>query len=331
MSSASDKTGNNAASANAGKALPKIPARFVTIGADMAERRLDNFLMGELGGLPRSHIYKMIRSGEVRVNKGRIKPAHRLLEGDIVRIPPVQLAPERAAAAPENPEWINKYIIYRDDDVIAINKPSGLAVHGGSGISSGLIELLRAANPQEHSLELVHRLDRSTSGCLLVARRRSSLRYLHEAFREGDVKKSYLALLEGRLASGTQDVKLPLEVHTRKGGERHVTVSETGKPAHTRFIPLSVHSEATYCKVDLFTGRTHQIRVHAQAIGHPVLGDERYGTEDSNAQRKLKLKRLFLHAAVLEYPERNGHGTVMIQAPLGEELTATLNRLEKMR
>ena len=330
MSSSTDKTAPKGVQTNNGVVSAKTPARFVTIDAEMAERRLDNFLMAELKGLPRSHIYKMIRSGEVRVNKGRIKPARRLLEGDIVRIPPVQLATEVAKQPPQNPEWINKYIIYKDDDVIALNKPSGLAVHGGSGISAGLIELMRAANPQERSLELVHRLDRSTSGCILVARKRSSLRYLHEAFREGGVKKSYLTLLEGRLSSGTQDVKLALEVHTRQGGERHVSVSEKGKSAHTRFIPLSVYSEATYCKVDLFTGRTHQIRVHAEAIGHPVLGDDRYGNPESNALRKLKLKRLFLHAAVLEYPERNGHGTVMIQAPMGEELNAALNRLDKM-
>jgi 23S rRNA pseudouridine955/2504/2580 synthase len=330
MSLFSDKTAPKGVQANNGGVSGKTPARFVTIDAEMAERRLDNFLMAELKGLPRSHIYKMIRSGEVRVNKGRIKPARRLLEGDIVRIPPVQLATEVAKQPLQNPDWINKYIIYKDDDVIALNKPSGLAVHGGSGISAGLIELMRAANPQERSLELVHRLDRATSGCILVARKRSSLRYLHEAFREGGVKKSYLTLLDGRLSSGTQDVRLALEVHTREGGERHVSVSEKGKPAHTRFIPLSVYSEATYCKVDLFTGRTHQIRVHAEAIGHPVLGDARYGNPESNALRKLKLKRLFLHAAVLEYPERNGHGTVMIQAPMGEELNAALNRLDKM-
>ncbi len=327
MTSAFDKTGAN--SGLSGAQPTKTPARFVTVDSDTAERRIDNFLLAELKGLPRSRVYKMIRSGEVRVNKGRIKPSHRLSDGDIVRIPPVVQSTE-PSKAPENSAWINKYIIYQDADVIAVNKPSGLAVHGGSGISAGLIELLRAANPQEKSLELVHRLDRSTSGCILVARKRSSLRYLHEAFREGAVKKSYLTLLEGRLASGSQDVKLPLEVHTRKGGERHVTVSDSGKPAHTRFIPLGIHAEATYCKVDLFTGRTHQIRVHAQSLGHPVLGDDRYGNPDSNAQRKLKLKRLFLHAAVLEYPDRNGNGDIMIEAPLGEELSAVLNRLDKM-
>ncbi len=312
------------------KPAEKTAARFVTIDAERADQRLDNYLMAQLKGLPRSRIYKMIRSGEVRVNKGRIKPAHRLVEGDMVRIPPVTLQPVSDKPELDNPNWINKYIIYQDADVIALNKPTGLAVHGGSGISSGLIELLRAANPQEHSLELVHRLDRSTSGCLLVARKRSSLRYLHEAFREGNIRKTYLTVLEGRMPAGAEDVKLSLEVKNRQGGERHVVVSNKGKSAHTRFTPLSTYREATYCKVDLFTGRTHQIRVHSAAIEHPVLGDDRYGNAESNITRKLKLKRLFLHASVLEYPERNGDGTVMIQAPLGEELSAALNRLDKM-
>jgi len=301
---------------------------MVTIDSESADRRIDNFLMAELKGLPRSRIYKIIRGGEVRVNKGRIKPAYRLSEGDIVRIPPVRVS-EQKLGKPDSPEWINKYIVYQDSDVIAINKPSGLAVHGGSGISFGLIELLRAANPHEKSLELVHRLDRSTSGCLLVAKKRSSLRYLHEAFRENTIKKTYLTVLEGRLASGTEDVTLPLLVDHRQNGERHVVVSDKGKKAHTRFHPLTIYNEASYMRVELFTGRTHQIRVHAAALGHPVLGDERYGDPDANITRKIKLKRLFLHASALEYPERNGEGTVMIQAPLGEELNAALNRLEK--
>jgi len=310
------------------KAATKV--RFLTVDADSADRRLDNLLLSELKGVPRSKIYKIIRSGEVRVNKGRCKPATRLNEGDVVRIPPVRTA--EAAPKPDGSSaaWINKYIIHKDADVIAVNKPAGLAVHGGSGVSAGLIELLRAANPAEKSLELVHRLDRDTSGCLLVARKRSSLRYLHEAFREGNVKKTYLAVLEGPLSSGTQDVKLPLETRNRQNGERHVVVSDNGKKAHTRFVPLSPYRLATYTKVDLFTGRTHQIRAHAQAIGHPVLGDSRYGTEDSEADRKLKVKRLCLHAAVLEYPDRHGEGTVMIEAPLDEQMSAVVNRLDKI-
>lgn len=305
--------------------------RMLTVEADMADRRLDNLLMSELKGVPRSRIYKLIRGGEVRVNKGRCKPAQRLVEGDVVRIPPVRTAAAQSRPDADSSAWINKYIIYKDADVIAVNKPSGLAVHGGSGISAGLIELLRAANPAEKSLELVHRLDRDTSGCLLIARKRSSLRYLHEAFREGTVNKTYLTVLEGRLASGTQDVKLSLETKHRQNGERHVVVSEKGKKAHTRFIPLSPYGEATYTKVQLFTGRTHQIRAHAAAIGHPVLGDERYGNPDCEAVRKLKVKRLFLHAAVLEYPERNGEGTRLIEAPMDDQLSAVLNRLESRK
>jgi len=307
-------------------AAPQV--RFLTVDGDMAERRLDNLLLSELKGVPRSKIYKIIRSGEVRVNKGRCKPSQRVSEGDVVRIPPVRLGEAKPQPDEASAGWINKYIIYKDADVIALDKPAGLAVHGGSGISAGAIELLRAANPAEKSLELVHRLDRDTSGCLLIARKRSSLRYLHEAFRENAVQKTYLTMLEGRLAAGTQDVKLPLEVRNRQNGERHVVVSDNGKAAHTRFIPLSPHREATYTKVELFSGRTHQIRVHAQALGHPVLGDSRYGNKGCEAERKLKVKRLFLHAAVLEYPDRRGEGTVLIEAPLDEQLSAILNRLE---
>ena len=304
---------------------------MVDVAVEEAGQRLDNFLLRQVAGVPKTRIYRAIRKGEVRVNKGRAKPEYRVQAGDAVRIPPLSARESETPAKPSKgwEQRIRDAVLIDNADLLVINKPTGLAVHGGSGISSGLIELLRAANPQEHHLELVHRLDRSTSGCLLVARKRSSLRYLHEAFREGYIRKTYLTLLEGQMSGGIENVKLSLEVKNRQAGERHVVVSSRGKSAHTRFTPLSLYSEATYCKVDLFTGRTHQIRVHSAAIGHPVLGDQRYGNSKSDVARKLKLKRLFLHASVLEYPERNGKGTVMIQAPLGDELSATINRLDK--
>jgi 23S rRNA pseudouridine955/2504/2580 synthase len=303
-------------------AQPASDVRLVTVGADSVDRRLDNFLLTELKGLPRTRIYRLIRTGEVRVNKGRVKPAYRLAAGDVVRIPPVRGLRDGAAvlAAPKV-AWINDCVVYEDEYLLVINKPSGLAVHGGSGISHGAIELLRSARPDSRYLELVHRLDKDTSGCLLIAKKRSALRQLHDLFREGQVRKIYLALLKGQWAGGMQEISLPLVTEHRKGGERHVRVGEDGKPALTRVFPQEQFVDAVLARIELLTGRTHQIRVHAAAIGHPVAGDERYGP---TPWRPFGLRRLFLHAHRLEFAHPNTAARVRVEVPLDDSLLEVL-------
>jgi len=302
----------------------------VTVAADEADRRLDNFLLTRLKGVPRSRVYHMIRGGEVRVNKGRAKPDRRLAEGDEVRIPPVRL--ERGpAAGPRRGTalWIEERVIYEDRDLIALDKPAGLAVHGGSGISSGAIELLRAARGGRDVLELVHRLDKDTSGCLLVAKRRSSLRRLHGLFRSGDIDKQYIALLLGRWSGPARTVDVPLATNQRRGGERHVRVDPSGKSAFTRFIPEKYFDRSVLTRVGIATGRTHQIRVHAAHIGHPVAGDSRYGPMDDPVVGETKLRRLFLHASALEFESPSDDRVIRIQCPMDDELVRILDQLKK--
>jgi 23S rRNA pseudouridine955/2504/2580 synthase len=298
-------------------------AQHVTIDAESASRRIDNFLVTELKGVPKSRIYRMIRKGEVRVNKGRIKAAYKLKEGDVVRIPPFNTVSE-PKKQPSNTGWIKDQILYEDDWLMVLDKPSGLAVHGGSGISSGAIEILRAAHPELYSLELVHRLDRDTSGCLLVAKKRSALRALHAAFREGAVTKIYTALLTGSLTDEVREVDEPLVVDHRKNGERFVRVGKEGKPARTRFTVTESFASTTLTEVELFTGRTHQIRVHASAIGHPVVGDNRYGQDGANLPG---LKRLFLHAGQLGFKHPASKEYVEFCSPLEASLERVLNGL----
>ncbi|HDK38647.1 MAG TPA: 23S rRNA pseudouridine(955/2504/2580) synthase RluC, partial [Thiolapillus brandeum] len=279
--------------------------RYVTVDERGDGQRIDNFLLRELKGVPRALIYRVLRKGEVRVNKGRVKAGRKLVAGDVVRIPPVRLPSPSETGIP--PDWkikkIEESIIYEDKLLLIINKESGLAVHGGSGISFGVIELLRASRPQEKALELAHRLDRDTSGCLMLARKRSALRTLQQLQREGRVQKRYLALLAGRWCKDKQQVKVPLKKNTLKSGERVVRVDAAGKEAHTEFRVLKRFADATLVEAVLKTGRTHQIRVHAQYLGTPILGDEKYGDEQVNREyRKLGLKRLFLHAASLRFP-----------------------------
>lgn len=306
----------------------KTAARLVTVDADSAGRRLDNFLLAELRGLPRARIYRMIRKGEVRINKGRCKPTSRLAAGDVVRIPPVHgLQTDAPAHVPERRKvnWICARILHEDERLLVLDKPAGLAVHGGSGVSLGAIELLRAARPDCPYLELVHRLDRATSGVLLVAKKRSALRDLHQQLRDGSIGKFYVALLCGEWQGDEREVNLPLLVEHRQGGERHVRTGADGKPACTRFLPQRRFANAVLCNVELLTGRTHQIRVHAAAIGHPVAGDERYGDTETTPPG---LQRLFLHAARLELLHPGSGERVTYTAPLPEALTAVLARLE---
>lgn len=301
----------------------------VTAGEDEAGRRLDNFLMSHLKGVPRAHVYRLIRSGEVRVNSRRVQASYRLLSGDQVRVPPVR-QPEAGNAPPASrvrADWIEERILHEDEDLLVLNKPSGLAVHGGSGVSLGAIELLRAGRGPRASLELVHRLDRDTSGCLLIAKRAGALRALHGQFRDGTVDKRYLAVLIGRWPGRARTVDAPLVTYERRGGERHVRVDAAGKEAITHFVPLERFADAVLAEVHLTTGRTHQIRVHAASIGHPVAGDERYGTPDDLVVRSHGLKRLFLHARSLGFQSPRTGEAVAIEAPLGEDLNGPLEHL----
>jgi 23S rRNA pseudouridine955/2504/2580 synthase len=310
--------------------------RLVPVDPGRAGQRLDNFLLGQLKGAPRSLVYKLVRSGQVRVNGGRARPETRLEAGDEVRIPPVRLeAPEdKGTPAAGLLEAMASSIVYEDARLLAINKPAGVASHGGSGIGFGVIETLRALRPGEE-LELVHRLDRDTSGLMVIARKRSALRELQALMREDPraggqrVHKRYLALLAGRMPDGVMSVDAPLHVGLRQGGERHVQVRADGKPSLSHFRVLERRGGQSYCEVRIETGRTHQIRVHAAHIGHPVAGDAKYGDPDAN--RRLRdqagLRRLFLHAASLEFALEGGRVLYALNAPLAPELGEVLDRL----
>jgi len=301
------------------------------VTADQAGQRIDNFLLTRLKGVPRGHIYRILRSGEVRVNKGRVRPDHRLLPGDLVRIPPVRRAePGPAGQAPAG--WLRALaaaILYEDDRLLAVNKPAGLAVHGGSGLSFGLIEAMRQLRPGEE-LELVHRLDRDTSGCLLLAKRTSTLRELHRLIREQRIEKRYLALLVRPLPKTELMVDAPLRKNTLQSGERVVRVDRNeGKPARTFFRRLRLYGDLDLVEARLLTGRTHQIRVHAAHLGAPIAGDEKYGDESANKSlRALGLRRIFLHATSLRMTLSHLEGPLCLEAPLGWELQSLVDRLE---
>jgi 23S rRNA pseudouridine955/2504/2580 synthase len=305
---------------------------MVSVEQGSEGQRIDNFLLRELKGAPRSYIYRILRKGEVRVNRGRVKADYRLKLGDQVRIPPVRLA---ASPAPprfsrEQRERLERSILFEDERIMVINKPAGMAVHGGSGLSFGVIEALRALRPEERSLELVHRLDRDTSGCLLLSKRRSALRSLHELMQKNLVDKRYLALLAGSWRKGRQEVDAPLLKNTLKGGERVVIVDAAGKPSLTRFTRVRRFKQVTLVEAELVTGRTHQIRVHSAWLGSPILGDTRYGDEIANRQlRQLGLKRLFLHAHSIKFRWPGEKRDQEFKAPLPDVLEAVLNELDK--
>jgi 23S rRNA pseudouridine955/2504/2580 synthase len=299
----------------------------VRIDADQAGQRIDNFLRRQLPGLPRSRLYRVLRKGEVRVNGGRVRPEYRLAAGDEVRIPPARVSAGPAPPPSGRVADIEAQIIYEDKRLLVLNKASGLAAHGGSGISHGAIELLRAARPALRDLSLVHRLDRETSGCLVLAKKRSALRELHASFRDGTVQKNYLALVVGDWQHGDTMIDAPLLVEHRKGGERHVVVSGAGKPARTRFRLSRTFGEFSLVQCQPETGRTHQIRVHALHAGHPIAGDERYGDPETNAAvRKKGLKRLFLHAQSIAFPDDSGND-LHFTAPLPDDLQRFLDRI----
>ena len=310
-------------------ASPASYVRQVSVSAEEAGQRIDNFLSRYLKGVPRSHIYRILRRGEVRVNRGRIRPQYKVQAGDMVRIPPVRLEPVRERVLdPQRLPEIAGNILYENSRLLVLNKPAGIAVHGGSGLSYGVIEALRALRPEAPYLELVHRLDRETSGCLMIARRRSALRDLHMQLREGRVNKHYLALVRGAL-EGPLRVDARLRKNQVQGGERMVKVQDNGKQAVTRFSPVSRHGGATLIEAVLETGRTHQIRVHAAHIDHPLAGDEKYGDAGFNRlMRAHGLRRMFLHAHMLEFTDPASGEPVNVSAPLDDDLKAVLESLE---
>ncbi len=300
------------------------------IDDERAGQRLDNFLLGELKGVPRSLVYRLIRSGQVRVNSGRSTPSYRLKAGDRVRVPPVGVRPPaEAVATPDRLEWLGERIIYEDSRLLVVDKPAGLAVHGGSSVSLGLIEALRLLRPTSKDLELAHRLDRGTSGCLVLAKRRSTLRVLHELLREGLFDKRYLTLVQGRWPDDAGEIDAPL-VTRRVGGEARVKVDPSGKDARSTFRVLERFGKtATLLEVSIETGRTHQIRVHAAHVGHPVAGDERYGDKDFNDYAKsFGLQRMFLHAHSLSFEWPETGEPFDVSAPLPDDLKRVLTALE---
>lgn len=306
--------------------------RHVDIGHDSAGQRIDNFLARELRGVPRTRVHRLLRRGEVRVNGGRVRSGTRLSAGDRVRIPPVSMDEpmgKRDTGAPEKLlRQLDAAILHEDKRLLVLNKPSGVAVHGGSGIRWGVIELLRARRPEAPFLELVHRLDRETSGCLLVAKRRSELRRLHAVIREGGLDKRYLALVKGRLPRHPLPVEASLDRNARRQGERTVQVSSTGQYARTLFRRSEIYRGATLADVSVATGRTHQIRVHAAHAGHPLGGDDRYGDDDWNrALRSHGLRRLFLHASSVRWRDPDSGQDLVYHAALPDDLERVLSDL----
>ncbi len=305
--------------------------QLVTISDEQAGQRIDNFLLRVCKGVPKSHIYRVLRSGEVRVNKGRIDQTYRLEEGDIVRIPPVRIAEKATQSAP----GAEFKILLEDSHLLVINKPAGVAVHGGSGVSYGVIEQLRAARPEAKFLELVHRLDRDTSGILLLAKKRSALTNVHEQIRDGLLDKRYLVLVHGDWKNQKQHVKLPLFKYSTPEGERRVRVQSDGLASHTVFNLLRKYDSFALLEAELKTGRTHQIRVHLAASGFAIAGDDKYGDFALNRAllkadgERVALKRMFLHAYQITFTHPETGQPVTIKTPLPPECEKFVNSLEK--
>ncbi len=304
--------------------------QMLEVSPELAGQRIDNFLRTQLKGVPKTLIYRILRKGEVRVNKGRIKPEYKLQAGDVVRVPPLRL-PERDEPVPLAQgllERLEAAIVFEDKALIVLNKPAGIAVHGGSGLSFGVIEALRQLRPDAKELELVHRLDRDTSGLLMIAKKRSMLRHLHLQLRGDGIDKRYMALVRGRWDTGKKQVNAPLLKNTLRSGERMVEVTDEGKDALTLFRVLRRFGDfATLVEAKPVTGRTHQIRVHARHAGHSIAGDNKYGDEEFSALiRDLGGKRLFLHAYALKVPLPDG-GELSLEAPVDDVWVRTLERL----
>lgn len=318
---------------------------FVTIDSERENQRLDNFLLHYFNGVPRSHIYKMVRKGEVRINKKRASAASRLHRGDIIRLPPVRFTPNHYNVLLNQADYqqlkqLTTQCLFENDSLLVFNKPAGLAVHGGSTVTNGVIELLRSnfaleAVPQAASfyasrkkLELIHRLDQDTSGCLMVAKNRAALHQYQSCFKQREISKHYVCLLHGHLPENHTIVEQPLQDNVEIGGEKLVVVDSQGKPARTEFTVLQRFADACLVKVKLITGRKHQIRVHSRFLGHPILGDKKYGDKAANsAMRDKGLRRLFLHAAELQFPV--GDNIETVNAPLPTALETLLTKLSQ--
>lgn len=315
---------------------PSVQVQWLDVDADQAGQRIDNFLMARLKGVPRSKIYNIIRKGEVRVNKGRIKPDYKIVAGDQVRVPPVRTAERSANVQPGKAlaDRLAQGVLFENDGLLVINKPPGLAVHGGSGVSLGLIEALRQMRPDARYLELVHRLDRDTSGCIMIAKKRSFLRHLQAALRDkgaGGVQKVYQALVNGQWADNCRRIDMPLLKSEVGEGERIVKVNAEGKPSLTEFNVLQRYADFTLIEARPITGRTHQIRVHAQYAGHSLVGDEKYGDDEINkSMRQYGVRRLFLHAAALAFYLPNEKELTRVVAPLAADLAEPLARLNPL-
>jgi 23S rRNA pseudouridine955/2504/2580 synthase len=312
------------------KGLSKDSATWHEVEGEAAGQRIDNYLTKHLKGVPKSHIYRILRSGEVRVNSGRVRAEYRLAEGDRLRLPPLRTAARSGAGRPAAPP-LHPHILHEDEQLIVIDKPAGLAVHGGSGISHGVVEQLRAARPQAPFLELAHRLDRDTSGVLMLAKRRSALLALHRQLREGQVRKLYLVLVKGRWRDAKRSVKLPLDKYVLKTGERRVAVSGEGAPAHTVFRLQRAWQDYSLLEAELKTGRTHQIRVHLAHEGHPIVGDDQYGDFELNRRfargegaRGERFARMFLHARRLAFDHPATGARVTVESPLPDECVRLL-------
>jgi 23S rRNA pseudouridine955/2504/2580 synthase len=310
----------------------KSAVQHVTVNAEYEGQRIDNFLLTKLKGMPKSRIYRILRKGEVRVNKKRVSPFYRLIDGDSVRLPPVFLA-EKAQMAPpskKTADLLEGRILFEDEHFLIINKPAGMSVHAGSTVRVGVVEALRHMYPKLPNLELAHRLDSETSGCLILAKKKKILRELHQLLREGKISKIYWTLTMGKWKDSELRVDLPLLKDYRDGGKHVVEVKNDGKNALTVFRPLKILKQAALMEVKLHTGRTHQIRVHASHQGHPIAGDDRYGDPDFNKHaRQLGLKRMFLHARSIDFvlPSLNQH--IKVVAPLDPELEEAVKAFEK--
>ncbi|HYH43892.1 MAG TPA: RluA family pseudouridine synthase [Burkholderiales bacterium] len=312
------------------KGLSKDSASWHEVGDEGDGQRVDNYLTRLLKGVPKSHVYRILRSGEVRVNSGRVGPEHRLKPGDRLRVPPIKTArpAPRVQSAGSGPSRLAGRILHEDDALLVIDKPAGLAVHGGSGISAGVIELLRRERAESRFLELVHRLDRDTSGVLVLAKKRSALVDLHRQLREGGAQKLYLALAQGRWTDAKRNVKLGLYKYVLPSGERRVRVQDDGQASQTIFRLKRALPAFSLLEAELKTGRTHQIRVHLAHLGHPIVGDDKYGDFELNKRLAAQgLKRMFLHACKLTVVHPATGAPISFESPLPVELDTFLDRL----
>ncbi len=311
--------------------LSKESVTHLTVDEAGEEQRIDNFLTRHLKGVPKSHIYRILRSGEVRVDSKRVDATHRLKIGEVLRIPPIRLR-ENKESVPANIPATSRLvprIIFEDDALIVLNKPAGMAVHGGSGVSRGGIEQMRQEMPQARFLELVHRLDRETSGVLLLAKKRSALTELHRAMRDSDMDKRYLVLVKGKWMNPKQSVKLPLLKYTTADGERRVSVNPEGQSAHTIFTLKKTLGDFSLLEAELKTGRTHQIRVHLAHLGFPIAGDDKYGDFSLNKEvHRRGLKRMFLQAYRIAIKNPLSGEKLLLEAPLPGELESFIKKLE---